>query len=167
MILTYKLVQVSYRYFKTYDTILQFEIWFLIFSAMKVFLVAPNMCFIMNINYLFVLYAWNSTTQAISNYHIHCKLLSAIYANTRMLPLKVWFIVRIFILFCICLWAMYPNYGLACQPNIYPLQMRTILAMEFTTSLVDTLIMICIPSKVHVIKEERRRRGSLIGDYDS
>ena len=44
--------------------------------------------------------------------------------------------------------------------------MQTILFMEFLTSVLDTIITICMPSKVSVIQKESRRRGSFVGNFD-
>lgn len=165
ILLTFKMIQVSIRYYQTYDTIIQFEIWFLLFSACKVLIVAPNMCFIMNINYLFILYALNSFSQTVSNHHLHTKLLSAIYAGYRSLPFTVWLIIRLFFLFCICLWAIYPDFGLSCNPQVYPHQFTALMYMDFLYSVIDIVITLFLPRKLDVIKHQRKIRGSLLGEF--
>ena len=59
MLLVIKTFQVSCRYYKTYDTILQFEIWYLAMSAVKILILIPNILVIVNINYLFTMFTIN------------------------------------------------------------------------------------------------------------
>ena len=124
------------------------------------------MCFIMNVNYLFILYVLHSFSQSISNHHLHCKMLSAIYAEDKSLPYTIWLILRIFLLFCVCMGALYPDFGLTCDPVVYPPQFTALMFMDFVFSVIDILITLCMPRKLDVIKKERIARGSLLGNSD-
>ena len=55
-----KSFQVSFRYYDTYDTILQWEIWYLGLSAIKILILIPNILIVVNINYLFTMFVLNS-----------------------------------------------------------------------------------------------------------
>ena len=68
-----KSFQVSFRYYDTYDTILQWEIWYLGLSAIKILILIPNILIVVNINYLFTMFVLNSLMQIISDYYIHTK----------------------------------------------------------------------------------------------
>ena len=73
MLLIIKSYQNSLRYFETYDTIIQFEIWHLLFSGTKILILLPCILVVTNINYLFTLFVVNSLMNTISNYHMHTK----------------------------------------------------------------------------------------------
>lgn len=75
----YKSGEVSWRYFQTYDTVLQFEIWFMAACAVKVLLLMPQMLVFDNINYLFACFVINSAMMLASNYHLHSKCMAAVY----------------------------------------------------------------------------------------
>ena len=60
ILLVIKSFQVSFRYYDTYDTILQWEIWYLGLSAIKILILIPNILIVVNINYLFTMFVLNS-----------------------------------------------------------------------------------------------------------
>lgn len=54
------LLMVPNRYYKTYDTILQFEIWLMILCAVIILVLFPNYVVINNLNYLMTVLVLNS-----------------------------------------------------------------------------------------------------------
>ena len=108
------------RYYDTYDTILQFEIWYFVISALKVLILMPCVLFIMNINYLFTMFVINSLMMIVSNYHVHSKMLEAMYNTHNSIRLSLLLAARMFALFLVVMSAIYPKFGLTCIPEPYP-----------------------------------------------
>ena len=54
------LLMVPKRYYRTYDTILQFEIWLMILCAVIIIILFPNYIHINNLNYLMTMLVLNS-----------------------------------------------------------------------------------------------------------
>ena len=119
-LLLIKSFQVSFRYYRTYDTILQWEIWYMGLSAVKILILIPNILVIVNINYLFTMFVLNSLMQIISDYYIHTKALKAMYNTDHSVRFSLLLVFRIFLLFLIVMWAIYPVFGLSCAPEPYP-----------------------------------------------
>ena len=80
-VVTYSSIKVATRYYHTYDTILMFEIWFMILCALKCLFLMPQMLVWDNINYLFCAFIFNSFMWIISNHHLHEKMLIAVYRD--------------------------------------------------------------------------------------
>ena len=120
LLLIIKTFQVSCRYYQTYDTILQFEIWYLAMSAIKILILIPNILVVVNINYLFTMFTINQLMTIISNYIMHTKTLLAMYNTESSLNFSLLLALRLFLLFMIVMWAMYPTFGLECYPDPYP-----------------------------------------------
>ena len=119
-LLVIKSSQVAFRYYSTYDTILQWEIWYLALSAIKILILIPNILIIVNINYLFTMFVLNSLMQIVSDYYIHTKALKAMYNTNHSVGFSLLLVLRLFLLFLIVMWAMYPVFGLSCAPEPYP-----------------------------------------------
>ena len=113
----------------------------------------PNMIWIININYIFTMFVLNSLCQVISNYHLHSKMMTAIYSDSANLRFTIFFVIRLFLLFCIVMWGMYPIYGLKCAPDIYPNQLATLCFLDFFNACTDIYLSYKVPQQVHVIKE--------------
>ncbi len=65
------------------------------------------------------------------------------------LGLTILFIVRIFILFMLVLWTLYPVGGLRCDGTfVYPDQIVALMIMDFVNSAVDIVVCAFMPSKV-------------------
>ena len=62
------------------------------------------------------------------------------------------------------MWALYPDLGLTCSPIVYPHQFTALMFMDFINSVIDMIITLCLPGKLDVIKNERKMRGSLLGE---
>jgi hypothetical protein len=121
IVLIVKSCQTSYRYYRTYDTILQFEIWYFALSAFKILILLPNILITVNINYLFTNFVLNSLMMIVSNYHMHSKVICAMYNTEHSVNLSLLLAARMFALFMIVMWAMYPIFGLSCAPpDPYP-----------------------------------------------
>ena len=63
------------------------------------------------------------------------------------------------------MWAIYPQYGMTCTPNVYPHQFTALMYMDFLYSVVDIVITLFLPRKLDVIKHQRKIRGSLLGEF--
>ena len=114
-LLIVKSFQVPCRYYKTYDTLLQFEIWFLLLSAFKILILLPNILITVNINYLFTNFIINSLMNVVSSFLMHSKAMTAMYnKETYSLKLSLLLAFRMFALFMIVMGSMYPNMGLSC-----------------------------------------------------
>ena len=117
-------------------------------NAMRIFVMWPNMIWIENVNYFFTMFVLNSLLVTISNYHMHKKMMNAIYAGHDSLRFAILFVVRIFLLFCIVMWGMYPIFGLRCSPDIYPDQLATLMYMEFFNACMDLYLTFKIPKQI-------------------
>ena len=168
LVLIFKSTQVSIRYYKTYDTILQFEIWFLALSAFKITSMLPNMLLIMNINYLFTMLVLNELMLIISNHHLHVKTMKAMYYyEVDHTKLSYLLATRLILLFIIVMWAIYPNLGLECsQSNPYPNQLAALMFLDFANALVDLVITLFLPRRLNRIIEARERAGSILSSFD-
>ena len=78
-LLVFKSFQVPCRYYRTYDTLLQFEIWYMLATAVKIMILVPNILIYVNINYLFTNFVINSLMNNIANFVMHSKAISAMY----------------------------------------------------------------------------------------
>jgi hypothetical protein len=56
----YSMSRVPSRYYNTYDTLLQFEIWFSVLCCIMMLLLFPNYVFFNNVNYLMTVLVINS-----------------------------------------------------------------------------------------------------------
>ena len=166
ILLVVKSIQVSIRYYRTYDTIIQFEIWYFLLSAWKVAVLVPNIIIVVNINYMFAMFVVNSLMLITSNYFLHMKALSAMYNRESSVNFSVLLAVRLFFLFCIVMWAMYPVFGLRCSPDVYPDQLAALMFLDFVNSLTDLVITCKMPRHLTRIKEQRRRAGSILGGLE-
>lgn len=168
LVLIFKTVQVSMRYYKTYDTILQFEIWFLALSAFKITSMLPNMLLIMNINYLFTMLVLNELMLIISNHHLHTKTLKAMYyQEVDHTKLSYLLATRLILLFSIVMWAIYPHLGLECSAESpYPSQLAALMFLDFANALVDLVITLFLPRRLNRIIEARERAGSVLSQLD-
>lgn len=168
MLLIIKTFQVSCRYYRTYDTILQFEIWYFLLSGMKVLILLPCILVRFNINYLFTMFVLNSLMNNISNYHMHSKANYAMYNTENSINFSLLFAFRLFALFIVVMWAMYPHFGLSCeQPDPYPDQLAAVMYLDFFNGTTDLIITFRLPKNLTRIKEQRRRAGSILGGLDS
>ena len=167
-LLVFKSFQVPCRYYRTYDTLLQFEIWYMLATAVKIMILVPNILIYVNINYLFTNFVINSLMNNIANFVMHSKAISAMYNQERYsLKLSLLLAGRMFMLFMICMGAMYPELGLTCAgKDPYPKQLAAIMYLEFFNSIVDLIITIYLPRGAARIVEERRKAGSNLGDFD-
>ena len=167
-LLVFKSFQVPCRYYRTYDTLLQFEIWFMLCSAVKIMILVPNILITANINYLFTNFVINSLMNNVANFVCHSKAITAMYNQERYsLKLSLLLAFRMFALFMIVMGAMYPELGLSCKgKDPYPKQLAAIMYLEFFNSIVDLIITIYLPKGVTRITEERRKAGSTLGDFD-
>jgi len=167
-LLIFKSFQAPCRFYKTYDTLLQFEIWYLLFSAVKIMILLPNILITVNINYLFTNFIVNSLMNNLSSFFMHSKAITAMYNHERYsLKLSLLLAFRMFALFVMCMGAMYPVLGLSCAgEDPYPKQLAAIMYLEFFNAFVDLLITIYLPKGASRIKEERRAAGSNLGDFD-
>ena len=148
-----KSVQASRRYFKTYDTILQFEVWFLMFSAFKILILIPNILVTVNINYLFTMFVFNQLMTIVSNYHLHTKFIMAVYDTEHSVRFSLLLTARLFVLFMLVMWAMYPIFGLKCVPDPYPSQLAAIMYLDFFNSTCDLVITCKLPRNLTRIVE--------------
>jgi len=62
----------------------------------------------------------NSLSLIISNYHMHTKVISAMYNDENSVKFSLLLALRLFLLFMIVMWSMYPVFGLKCDPEPYP-----------------------------------------------
>ena len=108
----------------------------------------------------------NTLCNILSNYHMFTKVIAAIYNDDNNLRFALLLALRLFILFIIVMWAMYPVFGLNCYPDPYPSQLAALMYLDFFNSATDMLITCNMPRTLNKIKEVRRRAGSIIGDND-
>lgn len=146
---------------------MQWEIWFLGLSAIKILILIPNILIRVNINYLFTMFVFNSLMQIVSNYYIHTKALSAMYNTDNSVRFSLLLVLRLFFVFLIVMWAMYPVFGLSCAPDPYPPQLAAIMYLDFLNATTDLIITCRLPRNLTKIKESRRRAGSILDDFDS
>ena len=84
-------------------------------SAIKTLVLIPNILIIVNINYLFTMFVLNSLMQIISDYYLHTKAQLAMYNyENSSVEFSLLLVFRLFLLFLIVMWAMYPTLGLSC-----------------------------------------------------
>ena len=79
--------------------------------------------------------------------------------------------VRIFLLFVLVLWCIYPNGALECvnykTGNFhYPTQIVALMCLDFANSVIDIVICAFLPRKVQ-IKFEQRANSAVKSDDDS
>ena len=112
----YSMSRVPVRYYKTYDTLLQFEIWFAVLCCIMILLLFPNYVFFNNVNYLMAVLVINSFQMQIASFHLHNKVYAAsVYGGREdSLGLTILLTVRMFLLFVLVLWCIYPNGALEC-----------------------------------------------------
>ena len=122
-------------------------------SGLKIAVMWPNMVWIMNVNYLFTMFVLNSLMLIISNYHLHMKSMSAIYADHQSLRFSILLVIRLFLLFCIVMWGMYPVFGLKCHPDKYPDQLAALMYLDFFNSMVDIFLTVRMPKHLQRIRE--------------
>ena len=167
-LLVFKSFQVPCRYYRTYDTLLQFEIWFMLCSAVKIMILIPNILITVNINYMFTNFVVNTLMNNVANFVMHRRAITAMYNQDRYsLKLSLLLAGRMFALFMICMGAMYPELGLSCKSSDpYPKQLAAMLYVECFNSIIDLIITCYLPKGVTRIKEERRKAGSNLGQFD-
>lgn len=76
-LLVVKSFQVPCRYYRTYDTLIQFEIWYFILNAIKIMVLLPNILIVVNVNYLFTNFVINAIMNVVSSFVMHSKFLRA------------------------------------------------------------------------------------------
>ena len=106
------------RYFTTYDTLLQFEIWFMLLLALTLCILLPNYLVFNNLNWLMFALVINSFSMQVAGFHLHQKVHAAsIYGGKgdTSLGLIILLTVRMFILFCIVVWTLNNQGGLLCM----------------------------------------------------
>ncbi len=104
----------------------------------------------------------------VSNYHMHSKVIRAMYnSEEHSVNLSLLLAARMFALFMIVMWAMYPIFGLSCAPpDPYPSQLAALMYLDFLNATTDLIITFRLPRNLTKIKEERRKAGSMLGDLD-
>jgi hypothetical protein len=168
----YSMSRVPSRYFKTYDTLLQFEIWFAVLCCLMMMLLFPNYVFFNNVNYLMTVLVMNSFLMQIASFNLHNKVYAASVYGGRdnSLGLTILVTVRMFVLFVLVLWCIYPNGALECVNKIgnfhYPTQIVALMCMDFLNSVIDMIICFAMPRKVQN-KFEQRTTEALKSDQDS
>lgn len=154
LFLLYSCCKIMHRYFKTYDTLLQFEIWFMLLLACIVCILLPNYLIFNNLNWLMFALVVNSFSMQIAGFHIHNKVHAAsIYGGKQdsSLALTILLTVRMFILFCIVVWTLYKQGGLICLENgkfQYPVQIIVVMQMDFANAVIDMFMCACFPTKI-------------------
>ena len=95
----------------------------------------------------------NSLCLIISNYHMHTKVVSAMYDDDNSIKFSLLFAMRLFLLFMIVMWAMYPTFGLSCKTDPYPEQLAAIMYLDFFNATTDMIITCRMPRNLQNIKE--------------
>ncbi len=65
------------RYYQTYDTLLQFEICFMVLLTMMMLILAPNYLLFNNLNWFAFCLFFNSMGMQLAGYHLHNKVHDA------------------------------------------------------------------------------------------
>lgn len=108
----------------------------------------PNVLFIANINYLFTMFVINSLMMIVSDYHMHSKVLEAMYNTHNSIRLSLLFAARLFALFLIVMSAIYPKFGLTCTPEPYPPQLAAVMYLDFFNATTDLAITFYLPKNL-------------------
>ena len=88
----------------------------------------------------------------------------AMYKSEDSVRFSLLLVLRLFLLFMIVMWAMYPVFGLSCEePVPYPPQLAAIMYLDFINATTDLIITCRLPRNLQRIKESRRRAGSMLG----
>ena len=74
--------------------------------------------------------------------------------------------MRLFLLFMIVMWSMYPVYGLTCYPDPYPSQLAAIMYLDFFNATTDLIITCRMPRNLQSIVKERKLAGSTLGGFE-
>lgn len=136
-------------------------------SAFKILILIPNILIVVNVNYLFTMFVLNSLCLIISNYHMHCKADLAMYNDKdKQLKFSLLLALRLFLLFMIVMWSMYPVYGLTCFPDPYPSQLAAIAYLDFFNAATDLIITCRMPRNLTRIVTERKLAGSTLGGFE-
>jgi hypothetical protein len=109
-----------YRYTKYKKTFNLFENWILLGvivldMALIVFEVWHST------NVIFAVFVLNALMKMIIADNLHKKCLSALSIDGYSTHLKLWLLLRAFILIGLIIWSFVPEVGLRCEPEIYPL----------------------------------------------
>ena len=102
----------------------------------------------------------------ISNYIMHTKTLLAMYNTESSLNFSLLLALRLFLLFMVVMWAMYPVFGLECIPDPYPSQLAAVMYLDFFNAVTDIFITLKLPRNLQRIKQERQRAGSILGGLE-
>ena len=118
-------------------------------------LLFPNYVFFNNVNYLMTILVMNSFLMQIASFNLHNKVYAASVYGGRdnSLGLTIIVTVRIFLLFVLVLWCIYPNGALECVNQKtrnfhYPTQIVALMCLDFTNSVIDLVVCALMPRKV-------------------
>jgi predicted subunit of tRNA(5-methylaminomethyl-2-thiouridylate) methyltransferase len=97
----------------------------------------------------------------IASFHLHNKVYAAsVYGGREdSLGLTILLTVRMFFLFVLVLWCIYPNGALECATATklfhYPTQIVSLMCMDFVNSVVDMIICAVMPRKIQNKYEQK------------
>jgi hypothetical protein len=135
-------------------------------------LLFPNYVWFNNVNYLMTVLVMNSFLMQIASFNLHNKVYAAsVYGGREnSLGLTILVTVRMFLLFVLVLWCIYPNGALDCLYDDgkfhYPTQIVALMCMDFINSVIDMFICAAMPRKVQN-KFEQRTAEAVKSDLDS